>query len=481
MNSKRRADLQRKLSMGAVPRPPANLADRIKADIPKYLTAQDERERMTWSVGTALRVAASILLLITTAFVTLEIMQPETQRAKSVAARRPVPAVLRGTPQQMAEAPPVATQASDEVRLDIFQDTASASAPASPQPLTESWRRREAGREERAANDSARGVDGGVADGYVAEAIQETRPLQIAEASPAPPPAPPAAVPAPLAEPAPASAEAHLQSRRVETVTVTASAPLIREAYAKELDLQQKTSLFGISIDPRAFDRVRTAIENGSRPLTEEVNVEAIVNYFAGTPLRGPDSGVSLDVEASPGPVMTPGDRAMLRFTIDTPRVEVSDRASVPPAAQDVRIEVEIDTKAVESFRRIGGSKTLTAEPTLLKNSSVTGLYELELKPRLRSSQHVATVRLRYRSVTNGNEHTLTRVIHGRDLEKDWGRSTPRHRLASLGAVFSESLQQIPQDTNVVQRAEELAKEHPKDERAQELATAATAWSGGAP
>ena len=59
MNSKRRAELQRKLSMGAVPHPPAGLSDRIKADIPQYLQMEAERARFSGSVAFSMRVAAS--------------------------------------------------------------------------------------------------------------------------------------------------------------------------------------------------------------------------------------------------------------------------------------------------------------------------------------------------------------------------------------------------------------------------------------
>jgi hypothetical protein len=481
MNSKRRADLQRKLSMGAVPRPPANLADRIKADIPKYLQAQDERERAAWSTGFALRVAASIILLITTAFVTLNIMQPETQRSKSAARRRPVPAVLRATPEQMAEAPPAAMQASDEVRLDIFQDTAAAPAAAAAPVATDRQRR-----DLVAANEAGAGAEGGVtgaaADSVMTEPVREERPLQIAEMAPAPapPPPPPAAeavAPAPAPEAVSATARTHAGN-----MTVQASAPsLVREAYAKELDLQQKKSLFGISVDPEAFHGVRTSLESGGRPAADGINVEALVNYFAGAPSRAPKSGVALEVEASPAPVATEGDRAILRFTIDTPRVEVANRASVPPAAQNVRIEIDVDANAVERFRRIGGNDALIAEPTLLHNSSVTGLYEIELKPRLKSSQHVATVRLRYRSLADGEEKTVTRIVHANDVAKAWSRASRRHRLASLGAVWSESLKGTPVDLEVAERAQELAKQNPKDARAKDLADAVSAWGGGAP
>jgi len=97
----------------------------------------------------------------------------------------------------------------------------------------------------------------------------------------------------------------------------------------------------------------------------------------------------------------------------------------------------------------------------------------------LNAKQHVATVRLRYRSVTDGKPHTLTRVVRGSDLAHDWARATRRHRLASLGAVWSESLKGAGAPVDVAKRAEELATQEPEDARARELANAASATAGG--
>ena len=63
MNSKQRAELQRKLTLKAVPRPPAGLAERIKSDIPKYLQAEPDRFSGR-SLAFNLRIAASILLVV---------------------------------------------------------------------------------------------------------------------------------------------------------------------------------------------------------------------------------------------------------------------------------------------------------------------------------------------------------------------------------------------------------------------------------
>ena len=65
MTTKRKAELQRKLTLNAVPRPPAGLAERIKADIPKYLEPEVERSRFSRAIAFNMRVAAAILLLVT--------------------------------------------------------------------------------------------------------------------------------------------------------------------------------------------------------------------------------------------------------------------------------------------------------------------------------------------------------------------------------------------------------------------------------
>ena len=49
MTTKRKAELQRRLSMASVPKPPAGLADRIKRDIPELLDTTRDRERFSRS------------------------------------------------------------------------------------------------------------------------------------------------------------------------------------------------------------------------------------------------------------------------------------------------------------------------------------------------------------------------------------------------------------------------------------------------
>src|ERR1700682_451772 len=76
MSPNRKAELQRKLSLASIPRPPAGLADRIKSDIPQHLLAETEqqRQRLGRAVAFNVRVAASILLLVGSLFFALHLL-----------------------------------------------------------------------------------------------------------------------------------------------------------------------------------------------------------------------------------------------------------------------------------------------------------------------------------------------------------------------------------------------------------------------
>jgi len=269
------------------------------------------------------------------------------------------------------------------------------------------------------------------------------------------------------------------ESDEVSVERQARSAEHSMEASVDELALQQARSVFGISVDPAVFQGIRTKLENGERPAAGRVDVDALVNYFAGAPVRPPRRPVSLEVEASPAPVEAEGDHAILRFTVDTAKVDVPARGSIPPVATDVRLTIDVDSKTVGTFRRIGGSSEIRRESMLLHNVSVTGLYELSLRPHLQSNARIATVRLTYRAVEDGREHSIERVVRGRDLAGEWSSATRRHRLASLGAVWSETLKGTAVDADIARRAEELATQNPGDTRARELANAASATGGG--
>src|SRR5207302_769845 len=76
MTRNRKADLQRKLTMAPVAKPPAGLADRIKRDIPQHFAVQNENERtqLRKSAMFNLRIAASIILLVSSVYLALHLV-----------------------------------------------------------------------------------------------------------------------------------------------------------------------------------------------------------------------------------------------------------------------------------------------------------------------------------------------------------------------------------------------------------------------
>src|SRR4029079_3657657 len=173
MSPNRKADLQRKLSMAPIPKPPAGLAERIKSDIPQHLLVdvRKERERLSRSVSFNLRVAASILLLVGSAYLALHILSREERASigkmkmeapsNVVVAPKPQPAPAAAAPARMGEStPPVELKKAAPIVAEVKTE-----------PST--------------TREKSRDV-GGFADGRVTDMA----------APPAPPPPPPAA-PAP--------------------------------------------------------------------------------------------------------------------------------------------------------------------------------------------------------------------------------------------------------------------------------------------
>src|SRR6476659_7429105 len=76
MTRNRKADLQRKLTMSPVAKPPAGLADRIKRDIPGHFAfqAENERTQLRKSAMFNLRIAASIILLVSSLYLALRLV-----------------------------------------------------------------------------------------------------------------------------------------------------------------------------------------------------------------------------------------------------------------------------------------------------------------------------------------------------------------------------------------------------------------------
>ena len=465
MNPKRHADLQRKLTLTPVPKPPADLLDRIKNDIPQYLRPEADRTRFTRSLSFNMRVAAAVLVVLSSAVATVYLLAPE-QHLSRVAAKAPAPAAAVATPYVDT------TGTTAEVRVDIapqqqpapVMQVASVARPKSEIANATSLSEETSRREEAAAPSAAEGAVTGAAGLEAAAA-----PVAMADlAAPAPPPAAPApAATEPQSKSIAASAPA--EERRAARFR---TGSLVTEAVASEFDLGQRGSVFGISLDPGVFHRIRETLEQNERPTASPVDLEAIVNYFAGPPARKVRSGVKLEVEASPSPVGRIGRSGFLRFTIDTAAAQAA-----LPVASDARLTITLNDETVERALPVGDSAVAGAERALLHNLSVTGLYEVTLRSNLRPGDRVATVELTYVDVADGKRRSIEKIVYARDFGKVWTRASRRHRLASLGAVWGQSLKGEPPASDVARRAEELATEQPQDRRAQELATAATASS----
>ena len=108
MKANRKADLERKLTLAPAPKPPAGLADRIKTEIPKHLrfNAESERKRFSGSVMFSMRVAASILILISSLYLAVRFLsRAENERGQVAVA---VPKRVAAAPAVAAAAPPPA-------------------------------------------------------------------------------------------------------------------------------------------------------------------------------------------------------------------------------------------------------------------------------------------------------------------------------------------------------------------------------------
>jgi hypothetical protein len=297
-----------------------------------------------------------------------------------------------------------------------------------------------------------------------------------------------ASVEAPVA-PSPPPAEA-------ERVTETASAPAVvsevdakaagrfsaapmQTARLKMADssgnkLDDSKALFTFSVDAEAFERVKGSIERGEKPEPAIVDVSALVNYFAGAASSRRE--VDLDVEGSRGPLPEAEASSFVRFSVDTRPGDPARAPEGPPVATNLFLVIEPNPAAVADYRLIGGTKSLgLAQSVLMRNASVTGVMEVDLKPNVSRNTVVVTFRLRYRSVATGRTEMLVGRVRAHELTESWLRASRRHRLATLGAVWGETLRGTNSGAEVARTAEELATEKPDDSRARELAAAATA------
>jgi type IV secretory pathway VirB10-like protein len=139
MNADRRASLQRKLAVAPVPKPPAGLAAKIKSDIPQELrfSAERERARLVQSVRLSMAVAASVIVVIATAYLALQVTSTtsvEQTARPATATRAPIPVLQAPAALPPAAAPKVAPQRKEERRFALHRAKKQAMPPPPEAP-----------------------------------------------------------------------------------------------------------------------------------------------------------------------------------------------------------------------------------------------------------------------------------------------------------------------------------------------------------
>jgi hypothetical protein len=397
MTRNRKADLQRKLTMAPVAKPPAGLADRIKHDIPQHFAFQTGGERTAARKLSMfnLRIAASILLLVSSVYLTLHLVSRNGSNLdtrsimanKNDAAPAPKPvAVLPSTPpapgsarvQEPADLPP----------LPRVPPPASIAA----QPPRE--RIAQARREEAVSMTNGTPV-------YIADA---GRNQPVPESTPIVNPIPSAPMPLPPA----ATVEA-------PAIVAEGGAPAREGAMAKTSAANAASeSRDALAAPPvRNFYAIQQAIAHGEKP--RDIDADAFVQHFAAPERKPADLRVELEASAAP----LDATKWLLRVSVDAP-----GKTSAP-------VDLTFGD-AIASHRTLTGSVATNA----------TALYEIEFKPNVETDDTIATVRA-------GDVKSTVRVA---DL-RHWNESSPRMKRASLAAAWARAPQSRTQTAEIVAKA----------------------------
>ena len=446
MSPNRKAALQRKLAMAPIPKPPAGLAERIKHQIPKSLPisidTERERKQLWRSVTFDVRVAASILLLISSAYLCVHLLwRADRERKeeaialeratkmleeKSAAASATASTTATNVPSSTAYAfatPPSAKVADAATRPRATDDVPPAAKPAPPYAFKSEAKDERSARE----GDVVGGVAGGVVGGAVGNVDGGMTGQAPAVAPAAPPPPPRTQAEDAIAQAAPPATAA---AAPVMTEPRPALHDFVKTADAAELSMGAPTSFFGYDIDPKHAGSLQNDVRGGKRPNARQLS--AVMQHFT-EPVSRPRREVRLEAEAAPAPL--DDTKRLLRISIDTPKPTSTSSTSVAPVGADASFDVAFDPRNVIAHRALGGEPS-PHETALLENVSLTTLFDVELRPKLSHRAVIATVTLRYRPVNGGKERTLTRVVRAGDVARSWTEATSRMQAASLVAAW---------------------------------------------
>jgi len=213
MTTKRKAELQRKLAIAPVAQPPADLADRIKGEIPRHLVADTakERARFRQSIAFNVRVAASIILLVSSVYLALHLLSRRFGPPEMMSTATKEPAATATTTVVLPTTPPPAM--STEAKAEAQTRKPIVVAESRRQTLSDAPAKKKNEETTNTLAETAQAPAGAAADSAAA----------------------PSAVAAPMPAPAPPVAE---------SITITASAPKMAKTAALSLDLEASAAPF---------------------------------------------------------------------------------------------------------------------------------------------------------------------------------------------------------------------------------------------
>jgi hypothetical protein len=456
MTTNRKAQLQRKLSMKAVPEPPAGLRERLRNDIPAFLPP-----KRRWFARPMLQIAASITLLITAVTVTMLNLQPgeeprmpQQTRTPGVE-RRMAPVETDNSEVTTASAP----AAQEESRLTPEEERLLTKAEASRRALEiQQARERRTSLESaerlsdskvaetaaeapvslrvvpiapaaRAESDFASGRAGIQRDAVASESAD----LEGAFAAPAAPPSPP---PPPPVAAAPVAAQ---------SITVTGEAARARAQSA----VGPVNMRLSVSSQSGTFATLAAAFEDGVIPRLSEAQIASLIDEV-GRIHAQLSAEARLFYEVSQLPVESSSGEVFLRVVVDL-------RSMVE--APVTLLEVLPDRRSVVSVTRLGD--TGSGSELVLRNGQLTTVLYAIRPARGAADDPLLTVRLHERSAegTSLGIHNVT--VAGADVGREWKTATPPHRLVTLAAALADAVNgRFDTAEPIARLAAELAKEH---------------------
>jgi hypothetical protein len=399
MTRNRKADLQRKLTMAPVATPPAGLADRIKSEIPTHLGFETERTQSRKSAMFNLRIAASIIFLVSSLYLVLHLIsrtEPNTRFAAEGTATTATHVAVA-----LPSIPPEPGSARVPLRSDL-PAMPSAPPPASiavvPNARIAEAKRNEAVQMSNGTSSLANNIE---------DETPKLKKEQIVVTAEAPMIAPP---------PPPAALDQAMPMGAVQGgTTVTGFAPERAAAKSAAAAPRPSEERDFVAAPARDFGAIKDAIARGET--LRSVDTSAIVQHFA-APERAP-SGLRVELEASAMPLNS--TKWLLRVSVDA------------PSANGTPIDLDFGD-AVASHHALAGSPA----------PNETALYEIEFKPSALPDETIATVRA-------GNMEKTLRVTELRT----WRAASTRMKRASLAATWARTPQSHTQSEAIVAKARE--------------------------